>query len=163
MGDRACLANDVICYSMAPISIGRDAIVSQGAHLCAGTHDYDDPSFRLVVKDITVGDRAWVCADAFIGPGVVVGKGAVIGARSVVTRDMPEWTVYLRWIFELLPSFHFAKLYGDVARVTSNHLIPEHLLWVPGREWRTEDIFAEIHGVFFTKDRYVVPSMFFTL
>lgn len=88
---------------------------------------------------------------------------AMVIYKIFFNLDMPEWTTYLRWVFELLPSFHFAKLYGDVARVTSNHLIPEHLLWVPGREFRTEDIFAEIHGVFFTKDRYVVPSMFHTL
>lgn len=88
---------------------------------------------------------------------------AMVIYKIFFNLDMPEWTMYLRWFFELLPCFHFAKLYGDVARVTSNHLIPEHLLWVPGREFRTEDIFTEVHGVFFTKDRYVVPSMFTTL
>ena len=88
---------------------------------------------------------------------------AMVIYKIFFNLDMPEWTLYLRWIFEMLPCFHFIKMYGDVARVTSNHLLPEHMLWVPGREWRTEDIFQEVHGVFFTKDRYEVPSMFTTL
>nr|WP_319252068.1 hypothetical protein [uncultured Celeribacter sp.] len=37
---------------------------------------------------ITIGDDAWVAADAFLGPGVTVGKGAIVGARSVVMKDV---------------------------------------------------------------------------
>lgn len=94
MGDRACLANDVICYSMAPISIGRDAIVSQGAHLCAGTHDYESPTFQLYAKPIVVADSVWICAEAFVGPGVEIGEGAVLGARAVAFKDIPPWSVW---------------------------------------------------------------------
>ena len=88
---------------------------------------------------------------------------AMVIYKIFFNLDMPQWTYYLRCFFELLPSFNFAKLYGDVARITSNHMLPEHLLWVPGREFRTEDIFNEVSGQFFTKDRFVVPSMFSTL
>jgi putative colanic acid biosynthesis acetyltransferase WcaF len=93
MEDEACLADDVICYSMAEITIGKRVVVSQGVHLCAGTHDYEDPNFQLIASPITIGDRAWLCAECFIGPGVTIGEGAVIGARSVVVRDMPSWQV----------------------------------------------------------------------
>lgn len=87
--DEAGVADDVILYSMAKITIGNRAVVSQGAHLCTGTHDYQDPSFRLYAEPIRIGAEAWICADAFIGPGVNIGDAAVIGARSVVSKDMP--------------------------------------------------------------------------
>jgi len=91
--DEAGIADDVNLYSMATIKIGRRAVISQGAHLCAGTHDYEDPAFRLYAEPIVVEAEAWVCADAFVGPGVKVGEGAVVGARSVALKDVPEWMV----------------------------------------------------------------------
>jgi putative colanic acid biosynthesis acetyltransferase WcaF len=78
---------------MGRIVLGERCVVSQGAHLCAGTHDYEAPNFQLVTAPITIGARAWVCTEAFVGPGVTVGEGAVIGARAVATKDMPAWTV----------------------------------------------------------------------
>ncbi|HAR63833.1 MAG: putative colanic acid biosynthesis acetyltransferase [Candidatus Margulisiibacteriota bacterium] len=93
MDDYACLANDVTCYSMAKIHISERAIVSQGTHLCCGTHNYSDPLFQLYAEPIVIGRNAWVCAESFIAPGVTVGEGAVVGARSVVTRDIPAWMV----------------------------------------------------------------------
>ncbi len=93
MGEHSGLANDVDCYCVAPIVLGSHCTVSQYAHLCAATHDYDDPEFRLVPKPIGIGPRAWIAAGAFIGPGVVVGEGAVVGARAVVVKDVPQWTV----------------------------------------------------------------------
>ena len=87
------IANNVNLYSQGKITIGCQAIISQGAHICAGTHDYNKPDFPLVTGPIFIGDQAWVAAEAFIHPGIAIGKGCVIGARSVVTKDMPEWMV----------------------------------------------------------------------
>jgi putative colanic acid biosynthesis acetyltransferase WcaF len=88
MGDRSCLGPRSICYTVGWVRLGADAIVSQGAHLCAATHDHRDPAFPLVVGDIEVGAGAWVAADAFVGPGVAIGDGAVVGARAVVVKDV---------------------------------------------------------------------------
>lgn len=95
MGPRACLGPNVICYNMAAIRVGEDAIISQGAHLCAGTHDIDDPNHQLVTKPITIADGAWVAAEAFLGPGVTVGANAVIGARTVLFKDAEPSGVYV--------------------------------------------------------------------
>lgn len=91
----ASLGPGVICYNVAPITVGEGAIVSQRAHLCAAGHDIDDPDFPLVPRPIVIGPRAWIAAEAFVGPGVRVGEGAVLGARAVATRPLEAWTVYV--------------------------------------------------------------------
>ena len=88
-----CLGHRVQVYNIGRVTIGDGAIVSQDATLCAGTHDYTDEAFPLLARDIEIGDRAWICAESFVGPGVIVGEGVVAGARSVVMRDLPEWMV----------------------------------------------------------------------
>lgn len=89
----SCLGRDVNCYAMAPVTIRRYAVVSQGAHLCAGTHDVDDADFQLQVRPIVIGERAWIAAEAFVGPGVTVGDGAVLGARAVLMKDLAAWSI----------------------------------------------------------------------
>ncbi len=93
-GDGSALGPDVKIYNQGSISIGRDAIVSQGSHLCASTHNYNDPVHPLVLAPISIGDNVWICADSFIGPGVSIADGAVIGARAVQVKDAESWSVY---------------------------------------------------------------------
>jgi putative colanic acid biosynthesis acetyltransferase WcaF len=83
----------VICYAVGKVTLEQDAIVSQGAHLCAATHDHRDPDFPLMAGDITIGTRAWVCADAFVGPDIVIGRRAVVAARAVIIRDVEDGVV----------------------------------------------------------------------
>ncbi len=93
MADRSTLGPRVICYSMAPVTLGERVVVSQGVHLCTGSHDYESDNFQLFARPIVIGADTWICAEAFIAPGVSIGNGAVIAARSVVTRDQPAWYV----------------------------------------------------------------------
>lgn len=81
-------------YCMDKITIGEKAVVSQGSQLCCGTHDISDPDFQLITKPIFIGSRAWVAADAFIGPGVTVSEGAVVGACAVLFKDALAFGVY---------------------------------------------------------------------
>ena len=94
MEDYATLGPQAICYSTAPVFIGRMATVSQYAYLCTATHDYEDKNFTLYAEPIRIEAEAWVCADAMVGPGVSVGEGAVLGAKSTAFRDLEPWTVY---------------------------------------------------------------------
>ena len=91
--DECGIANGVTLYSQAEITIGRRVVISQGAHLVAGTHDYTKPGFPLIAKPIVINDQVWIAAEAFVHPGITIGEGCVIGARSVVTKDMPGWMV----------------------------------------------------------------------
>lgn len=88
MGDHSVLGDYVDCYDVAPVEIGAHTVVSQYSFLCTATHDPDQPHFPLVTKPIRIGSRAWVAADAFIGPGVTVGDRAVVGARASVFKDV---------------------------------------------------------------------------
>ncbi len=92
-GEECGVGDGAILYSQALITLGKRVVISQGTHLCTGTHDYESEGFELFAKPITVGDHAWIAAESFVHPGVTVGEGAVIGARSVVTRDVPPWMV----------------------------------------------------------------------
>lgn len=91
MAARSGLADDVDCYCVARIHIGVDATVSQYSYLCSAGHDPDDtarPIMPLLAAPIHIGDRAWVAAAAYIGPGVTVGADSVVAARSTVVRDV---------------------------------------------------------------------------
>ena len=93
MGDSSCLADSVDCYSVDKIIIGRHVVVSQGCFLCTATHDFRDASFPLATAAIRINDQAWICARAYVGPGVTVGEGAVVGACTVVARDVLPWSI----------------------------------------------------------------------
>jgi putative colanic acid biosynthesis acetyltransferase WcaF len=94
MADHAVIGPNVTCYNQAPITLGERALVSQGAHLCAGTHDIDDAHFQLVAKPIFIGAHAWVAAEAFVGPGAQLAEGVVLGARAVLFGRTEPWGVY---------------------------------------------------------------------
>ncbi len=91
--DECGIANGVILYSQDRIMIGKRVVVSQGAHLVTGTHDYTQPGFPLITAPIVVHDHAWIAAEAFIHPGLTISEGCVVAARSVVTKNMPAWMV----------------------------------------------------------------------
>jgi len=82
-----------ICYNTEAVHIGSHSVISQYSYLCTATHDYEDEAFTLYAKPIVIKDGAWICADVFVGPGVTIGRGAVVGARSSVYKDVPSWKV----------------------------------------------------------------------
>lgn len=88
IGDRAAVGDRAILYALGPIRIGPRTTISQGAHLCAGTHDITLPDRPLLKLPIEIGADVWIAADAFVGPGVTVGARAIAGARAVVVKDV---------------------------------------------------------------------------
>ena len=88
MKNRACLGECVNAYSLGRIEILEGATVAQEAYLCTCSHDFSDPALQLIVKKITIETHAFIGARAMIMPGIKVGKNAVVGAMSVVTKDV---------------------------------------------------------------------------
>ncbi|GJQ29074.1 MAG: hypothetical protein HBSAPP03_09580 [Phycisphaerae bacterium] len=92
--DGVTVGDYAILYSLGIIEIGERSIVSQYAHICAGTHDYTDRRFPLIRDPIIIGADAWIGADAFVGPKVKIGRLSVLGARSSAYKDLAPGTVY---------------------------------------------------------------------
>lgn len=95
LGDYAVLGWNVNCYCQGKVVLEDYATVSQYSHLVAGTHNIDDPNFQLFTKPIRICRHAWVASDAFVGPGVTIGEGAVLGGRAVAFKSLDPWTVYV--------------------------------------------------------------------
>ena len=88
VGDESAVGEQVFIYNLGRVTLGSRVTISHRAHLCAGTHDHTKPDFPLVRPPIVIGSDAWICADAFVGPGVTVGEGAIVAARAVAMKDV---------------------------------------------------------------------------
>ncbi|MEG9431470.1 WcaF family extracellular polysaccharide biosynthesis acetyltransferase [Terriglobus sp. ADX1] len=88
IGERAWIDN------LTTVTLGNNACLSQNAYICTGNHDWRDPSFGLMVAPVTLGNGAWVGARGMLLPGVTLYEGAVAGAGSVVSKNIPSWQIY---------------------------------------------------------------------
>ena len=90
IGDRSWIGDHAELYSLGPIRIGADSVVSQRSYICAASHDYRRSDFPVVAPGVEIGDQVWIAADVFVAPGVRIGHGAVIGARSSVFKTVGD-------------------------------------------------------------------------
>jgi putative colanic acid biosynthesis acetyltransferase WcaF len=91
--DESAIGEQAFIYNLGPVTLGSRVTISHRAHLCAGTHDHTKADFPLLRPAIVIGSDAWICADAFVGPGVTVGEGAIVGARAVAIKDVNPRTI----------------------------------------------------------------------
>ena len=91
--DQCGIANGTTLYSQGRITVGYRAVISQDSYICTGTHDYTVKEQPLITFPIIIEDHVWVAAGVFVNPGVIIFEGAVIAARSVVTKNMPSWMI----------------------------------------------------------------------
>jgi putative colanic acid biosynthesis acetyltransferase WcaF len=89
IGANSWIGDHVELYSLGPIAIGDNVVISHGSYLCSASHDYESPTFDIVAAPIVVEPEVWIASQVFVSPGVTIGRGAVIGARSLVTEDIP--------------------------------------------------------------------------
>ena len=93
VGAETAIGEYAFIYNLGPVVIGKRVTVSHRVHLCAGTHDHTRREFPLVRARIDIGAEAWICADAFVGPDVTIGEGAIVGACAVAMKDVAPWTI----------------------------------------------------------------------
>ncbi len=92
-GQITCIGPKTIIYNPGKIILGSKVVISQYSYLCTATHDYEDKLNTLYWKDIIVDNYAWVAAKAYVGPGVHIGEGAIVGATASVYKDVEAWTI----------------------------------------------------------------------
>jgi putative colanic acid biosynthesis acetyltransferase WcaF len=94
IGAHSWIGEQVWIDNLDQVTIGAQCCISQGAYLGCGSHDWSTPSFDLITRPIVIEDEVWICARSSVGPGVHVGRGAVLGFASAATRDLAAWTCY---------------------------------------------------------------------
>lgn len=93
MAPYSTIGSNVYISNVAKITLGRNCVISERAYLCTASHNIYSNKHEQWNKPITLCDRSWVCADSFVGMGVTIGEGAVVGARAAVFKDVEPWTV----------------------------------------------------------------------
>lgn len=93
IGDHVWIGDGVQILALGEVNIESHCCISQQAYLCTGSHDFSKPTFDLIVKPIIIREGSWVCARAFIGPGVSVGPSSLVAAGAIVTKDVPAKTM----------------------------------------------------------------------
>lgn len=93
VGQQTCIGPHTIIYNPGKIILGNKVTISQYSYLCTATHNYESKLHTLYWKEIKINDYAWVAARAFVGPGVTIGEGAIVGATASVYKDVEAWTV----------------------------------------------------------------------
>jgi putative colanic acid biosynthesis acetyltransferase WcaF len=89
IGDDSWIGTGAELYNLDDIVIGSDVCISQHVFLCAGSHDRFSPTFEFDNGPIVIEDGAWVCARSTVLRGVTIGANSVIGATSLIDRDVP--------------------------------------------------------------------------
>lgn len=89
LGDYAWVGDDAVLYTLGDISVGSHSVISQKSYLCTGSHDYASQYFDINATPIVIGDKCWLATDVFVAPGVTIGNGTVVGARSSVFKSLP--------------------------------------------------------------------------
>lgn len=94
IGDHCWIGEDAWIDNLAEIRLGDHVCLSQGVYLCTGSHDWSKKAFDLIVKPIVIESHAWLGAKSIVGPGVIVGEGAVLSLGSVATKSLAPWSIH---------------------------------------------------------------------
>jgi putative colanic acid biosynthesis acetyltransferase WcaF len=93
IGDSSVIGRRVEIYNHRNVCIGSNTVLSQYTYICTGSHDYTSPSMDFVSSPVWIGSCCWIAAQSTVLPGVSIGDGCVVGAKSLVTTSLPSWVV----------------------------------------------------------------------
>lgn len=94
IGDDVWIGEEAFLLNFEPLIIGNNVCISQRAFLCGGNHDFRDPTMSYRNGPITLLDGSWIGALVFIGPDVIVGVDAILAAGSVITKSVPNNSIF---------------------------------------------------------------------
>jgi acetyltransferase-like isoleucine patch superfamily enzyme len=88
----------ISCVVIGPVTIGDDVMLAQNIVLSGLNHPYEDVTMpiskqKVTTKEIKVDDEVWIGSNAVITAGVTIGKHSVVAAGSVVTKDVPAYSI----------------------------------------------------------------------
>jgi len=92
IGARTFVNYDCVFLDCSTITIGEEVQIAPGVHIYTASHPLDAKTRRSGLESahpVLIGDGAWLGGRALICPGVTIGENTVVGAGSVVTRDLP--------------------------------------------------------------------------
>jgi len=96
IGDRTIIGiSNVI---IGPVSIGNEVMLAQNIVISGMNHGYEDITIspakqKVIRKQIIIEDEVWIGANSVVTAGVTIGRHSIIGAGSVVTKDIPEYSI----------------------------------------------------------------------
>lgn len=91
------ISNNCLLDGRYGIKIGDNVVFGVGVHVWTAEHSINDPYFNSLPENcqpVIINDRAWICSDTTILPGVTIGEGAVIASKACLTRDAEPYGVY---------------------------------------------------------------------
>lgn len=89
IGDYSWIGDNVVLYTLGEVYIGSNTVISQRCYICTGSHDYQKMDFSIFSQKITINNQCWLATDVFVSPGVNIGEGTIVGARSSVFKSLP--------------------------------------------------------------------------
>lgn len=93
IGQDSIIGDHAFLDGRAPLTIGNHVDIASQVLIYNSKHDINDPEFAPVSEPVVIEDYVFIGPRAIIQPGVKVGRGAVIAAGAVVTKDVPEFAI----------------------------------------------------------------------
>jgi acetyltransferase-like isoleucine patch superfamily enzyme len=115
IGDGTSIAGGCVLSASVSVRLGRHVLLARNVYVSDHSHAFGDPARPILaqgidrVAPVEIEDGAWLGQNVVVGPGVRIGRGAVVGANSVVLDDVPAHTVAVgapaRVVRELVPAW----------------------------------------------------------
>ena len=93
IGDNCWIGEDVSFINHEKVTIGSDVCISQRSIICSGGHDYRSASLEYAHKPVEIKDGAWICLDAKVLPGVIIGECSVVSAGEIARKSLPDYSM----------------------------------------------------------------------
>jgi putative colanic acid biosynthesis acetyltransferase WcaF len=94
IGDYVWIGENTWIDNLVTVTIESNCCISQDVYLCTGNHDWGKTTFDLITGEIYIEEGSWIAARAAVGPGVTIGKGAILSLGSVTGKSLKPMTIY---------------------------------------------------------------------